>query len=247
MTLMGALRTYPRSRTARASLEATLTSATAAPCPRLGWPETAVSARGKALRSPSMLEARAEPKKGRTDPGQAGRRQSRYRLARAGLRSRSIPLGKGPFNRGVATRGSAAPRGASKLDFRGGATCAFGERGPEGCAKVRFFEGGGRLSHLKRLSAAVPPDKSLLGGGPVFRRDRPRADAVEVEKPSERVVVGDVFLEMSSGQPSAAAMAASNSRAYGLRRASEGSSTRLASSREGSAPAHHARGHGPLG
>jgi len=30
-----------------------LMSATAAPCPRLGWPETAVSARGKALRCPS--------------------------------------------------------------------------------------------------------------------------------------------------------------------------------------------------
>jgi len=67
-------------------------------------------------------------------------------------------------------RGSAAPRGARKFNFS-----------------------RGRLSHLKRLSAAAPPDKSLLGGGPIFRRDRPRADAVEVEKPSERVVVGDVF------------------------------------------------------
>jgi hypothetical protein len=48
---------------------------------------------------------------------------------------------------------------------------------------------GGLLSHLKRLSAAAPPGKSLLGGGPVFRRDRPRADPVEVEKPSEREAV----------------------------------------------------------
>src|SRR5829696_3741079 len=125
MAGMGALRTYPRSRAARASLEATLTSATAAPCPRLGWPETAVSARGKALRSPSMLEARAEPKKGRTDHGQArGVSRNIDRRAQGADQGRYPPVRD--RSTGGWPRGGARPRGVAKIwIFQEGAVGQF--------------------------------------------------------------------------------------------------------------------------